>query len=281
MSDFGQTLRAAREARGLTTKQIAEQTHMMVQTVEGLENEDFAKIVAPIYGRGFVKLYCEAVGLEPKPLVEAFMSLYNGAKSGSAKSKKPRREPPPPEKPRAPVLQEPAPAAQPTLGADLDLAPPPAAPAKPPLSRYAPPLRPEAEARGASGTAQPALRFVNWRIVALVAVAFAVLLCAGLLVRTVYRATMTPAAGDSAQSQPQETPQAQSAPEEAQPAGNAGNSAEAAPAGAQTDASGQQAAEAAPAKRTPLPLKPFYIDSDHATLKEQKDNPTETERKDK
>ena len=54
MIEFGKTLRAAREAKGLTTGQIAERTHMMVQTVEGLENENFSKIVAPIYGRGFV-----------------------------------------------------------------------------------------------------------------------------------------------------------------------------------------------------------------------------------
>ena len=69
MIEFGKTLRMAREAKGLTPGQVAERTHMIVQTVEGLEREDFSKIVAPIYGRGFVKLYCEAVGLEPKPLV--------------------------------------------------------------------------------------------------------------------------------------------------------------------------------------------------------------------
>ena len=73
MIEFGKTLRTAREAKGLTPGQIAERTHMMIQVVEGLENENFSKIVAPIYGRGFVKLYCEAVGLEPKPLVDAFI----------------------------------------------------------------------------------------------------------------------------------------------------------------------------------------------------------------
>ena len=84
MMEFGKTLRTAREAKGLTTGQIAERTHMMVQVVEGLENEDFSKIVAPIYGRGFVKLYCETVGLEPKPLVDAFMEIYSGGRGKSA-----------------------------------------------------------------------------------------------------------------------------------------------------------------------------------------------------
>jgi len=38
---FGQTLRAAREAKGLTTSELAASTHLLVQIVEGLENEDF------------------------------------------------------------------------------------------------------------------------------------------------------------------------------------------------------------------------------------------------
>ena len=90
MIEFGKTLRAAREAKGLTTGQIAERTHMMVQTVEGLENENFSKIVAPIYGRGFVKLYCETVGLDPKPMVDAFMEIYADRHAAEAKSLPPK-----------------------------------------------------------------------------------------------------------------------------------------------------------------------------------------------
>lgn len=76
MIDFGNTLKAAREAKGLSVKQVAESTHMMVQMVESLEREDFTRIVAPIYGRGFVKLYCEAVDLDPQPMVAEFMDIF-------------------------------------------------------------------------------------------------------------------------------------------------------------------------------------------------------------
>ena len=78
MMEFGSTLRAAREARGLTVGQVADTTHMAPSTVEDLEKEDFSRIAAPIYGRGFVKLYCEAVGLDPKPLIAEFMDIFNG-----------------------------------------------------------------------------------------------------------------------------------------------------------------------------------------------------------
>ena len=77
---LGQTLRAAREAKGLTPSQLAQQTHILVQIIEGLENENFSRIPAPIYGRGFVKTYAEAVGLDPLPLQQEFTLLYKGEK---------------------------------------------------------------------------------------------------------------------------------------------------------------------------------------------------------
>lgn len=81
MIEFGETLRKTREAKGLTLSEVAQKTHMLVQQVEALEKEDFSKIAAPIYGRGFVKLYCEAVGIEDyKPLVDEFMDIYSGNK---------------------------------------------------------------------------------------------------------------------------------------------------------------------------------------------------------
>jgi transcriptional regulator with XRE-family HTH domain len=88
MIEFGASLRKAREARGLTTRQVAETTHILVQIVEDLENEDFSRIVAPIYGRGFVKLYCETVGLDSSVFVNQFMALYNGERTPSSAKEK-------------------------------------------------------------------------------------------------------------------------------------------------------------------------------------------------
>ena len=87
MIEFGKTLRAAREAKGYTIGQVAESTRLMSSMVEDLENENFSHIAAPIYGRGFVKLYCEAVGLDPKPLVAEFMEIYSGNRDVSIKER--------------------------------------------------------------------------------------------------------------------------------------------------------------------------------------------------
>ena len=104
MIEFGNTLRAAREAKGLTPNDIAARTHMMVQQIIDMENENFSKIAAPIYGRGFVRLYCEQVGLDPQPMIAEFMDIINGKREPVIRTRgaAPQRAP------------EPEPAAQPT-----------------------------------------------------------------------------------------------------------------------------------------------------------------------
>ena len=78
MTYFGETLRKAREAKGLTTSQVAEKTRILVQIIDAMEKEDFSRIKAAIYGRGFVKLICECLEIDPKPLVAEFMDIYEG-----------------------------------------------------------------------------------------------------------------------------------------------------------------------------------------------------------
>ena len=112
MIEFGKTLRAAREAKGYTIGQVAESTRLMSSMVEDLENENFSHIAAPIYGRGFVKLYCEAVGLEPKPLVAEFMEIYSGNRDVSIKER-PVATPAPAAEPKPIPPAEPEPAAAP------------------------------------------------------------------------------------------------------------------------------------------------------------------------
>lgn len=78
---FGQTLRNAREAKGFSPSQVAAQTRILVQIITDMENEDFHRIPAPIYGRGFVRLFAECVGLDPAPLTQEFMEIYEGRRA--------------------------------------------------------------------------------------------------------------------------------------------------------------------------------------------------------
>lgn len=85
---LGEILRNAREQKGLSPSVVAESTHMKVQVVEDLEHEDFRRIAAPIYGRGFVKLYAEFLQLDPEPLIRDFMELYAGARAPAVRMKR-------------------------------------------------------------------------------------------------------------------------------------------------------------------------------------------------
>lgn len=93
MTEFGKTLRAAREAKGLSVAQLAEMTHMTPARVEELETENFTGIPAAIYGRGFVRLYCGAVGLDPKPLADEFTDIFNGNRDPEIRERAPEPEP--------------------------------------------------------------------------------------------------------------------------------------------------------------------------------------------
>ena len=132
MIDFGSTLRLAREAKGLTLSDIAEKTHIMVQIVEDLENEDFTRIPAPIYGRGFVKLYCEAVGIaDPRVLINEFMAIYNGNRAPVIRMRPTTPPPAPTPAPAAPAPAEPAAPVAPTTVEPAEPVAPTPAPAEP------------------------------------------------------------------------------------------------------------------------------------------------------
>ncbi len=222
MIELGDTLRKTREEKGLTQSQIAQSTHLLVQQIDAIEREDFSKIAAPIYGRGFVKLYCEALGLEPKPFVEAFMEIYLGNRQPSIKTRPPRhQEParlaePPPEFAAGPVpsaqpLTAPAPApaaATPeaeTAGFSLEQETIPSnqagradsafaeidfddAPATPrPLSRYSTPVPLDADEDKPRFEVPP----VVWRVLALGVAAILLLWLITSGLRAIYRASMS------------------------------------------------------------------------------------------
>ena len=195
--EFGKSLREAREAKGYTVSQIAEMTHLKTAAVEGLEREDFSMIAAPIYGRGFVKLYCEAVGLEAKPFVDEFMEIMNGNRKVTIRER-PVPEPAPVAEPE-PVVPPPAPAPaverdlftqEPTVteqpvpapAAEPAAEPLPATEAKADISRYASPFR-------TADRPPVAFPVLPWRLILLgvAALAFLAILVCGI--RALYRAT--------------------------------------------------------------------------------------------
>ncbi len=90
---LGKKLKQARLDRGLTTSEIAAVTRMKTQMVEDLENEDFSKVAATIYGKGFIRLFSEQVGIDSAPLIEEYLTRFVAPENGGIRPDKKPEEP--------------------------------------------------------------------------------------------------------------------------------------------------------------------------------------------
>ena len=72
MRTLGQIFRETRESKGITASQAAEATRIKPQMLDRMEADIWEKMPAPIYARGFIKIYAENLGLAPEPMIEAY-----------------------------------------------------------------------------------------------------------------------------------------------------------------------------------------------------------------
>ncbi len=75
MSEFGDRLRAAREAQGLTLRQIEEATRIRQVFLQAMEEERFADLPDAVYARGFIRSYAAYLGLDAEALLCVYRDL--------------------------------------------------------------------------------------------------------------------------------------------------------------------------------------------------------------
>src|SRR6266487_1541914 len=74
MSSVGAHLRQLREARGVSLEEIARVTRVNFSYLQALETDDHASLPVPVFTRGFIRAYCQALGEPP----EQSLALYDG-----------------------------------------------------------------------------------------------------------------------------------------------------------------------------------------------------------
>ena len=74
LTDVGSRLRAAREAKQLSLREIADTTKISVSVLEALEENDVARLPGGIYTRAFARSYAAEVGLDPEQTMRDFMA---------------------------------------------------------------------------------------------------------------------------------------------------------------------------------------------------------------
>jgi cytoskeleton protein RodZ len=74
VTELGSRLRHAREARGISLRQIANVTKISVRALEAVERNDLSHLPGGIFTRAFVRAYATEVGLDPEATLRDFLS---------------------------------------------------------------------------------------------------------------------------------------------------------------------------------------------------------------
>ena len=82
MTPIGQYLRMGREERKIPIAQVSRDTRVSERYLAAIEAGEFSRFPAVAYARGFIKIYAEYLGLDPRPILEQFAHEYLAAAGG-------------------------------------------------------------------------------------------------------------------------------------------------------------------------------------------------------
>ena len=69
-------LKAAREQRGVSLRQISNKTKIPVAALEALEHNDISRLPGGLFSRAFVRSYALEVGLDPDQTIDKFVARF-------------------------------------------------------------------------------------------------------------------------------------------------------------------------------------------------------------
>ena len=88
MADLGIRLKEARQAKGISLREIEAKTKISVTALEALERHDYARLPGGIFSRAFVRAYALEVGVEPETAVNEFVADFTRWEREAERSKK-------------------------------------------------------------------------------------------------------------------------------------------------------------------------------------------------
>lgn len=72
MIGIGRVLREARLQKGYSLEEMHEKTHISMDYLQALEEEQFSKLPSPFYARGFLRAYARSLRVDPQVLLEKY-----------------------------------------------------------------------------------------------------------------------------------------------------------------------------------------------------------------
>jgi len=70
---FGEELRRERELRQISLREVAQATKINLRFLEAMERNDFADLPGGLFNRGFVRAYCQYIGVDSEAMVNAYL----------------------------------------------------------------------------------------------------------------------------------------------------------------------------------------------------------------
>jgi cytoskeletal protein RodZ len=78
MESIGEILREARHHKRASLEDVSRATRIKMEILEQLEADEFDRLAAPAYTKGFLKLYSEYLGLDSQAMVDAYLRSQGG-----------------------------------------------------------------------------------------------------------------------------------------------------------------------------------------------------------
>lgn len=71
LAQIGQILRARREERRLSVREVENATSIRTNFIEAIEEGNLARLISPIYAQGFIKKYAAFLEIDGESLIES------------------------------------------------------------------------------------------------------------------------------------------------------------------------------------------------------------------
>jgi cytoskeleton protein RodZ len=77
----GEQLRRERESQGLSIGEVAGALNLRPAVIRGLEEDDYEEVPIPTYRRGYLRAYAHLLGIEDRPVLDAYRSRFGSEES--------------------------------------------------------------------------------------------------------------------------------------------------------------------------------------------------------
>lgn len=77
----GEQLKSERESQGLSVAEVAGGLNLRPAVIRGLEKDSYEEVPVAVYRRGYLRAYAHLLGIEDKPVLDAYRARFGGEES--------------------------------------------------------------------------------------------------------------------------------------------------------------------------------------------------------